>query len=36
MEFEWQKTFEPYDSNHPKLAKFLAEGMQTFAERNLP
>ena len=34
-EFEWKKTFEPYDSNHPKFAQFLAEGMRFFAEREL-
>jgi hypothetical protein len=35
MEFEWKKAFEPYDSNHPQLAKFLSEGMKVFAEREL-
>jgi len=35
MEFEWKKAFEPFDSNHPKLAKFLAEGMKVFAEHEL-
>ena len=33
--FEWKKAFEPYDSEHPKLAKFLAEGMKIFAEKEL-
>ena len=34
-EFEWKKFFEKYDPHHPKLAKFLAEGMKVFAEREL-
>lgn len=34
-EFEWKKFFERYDSNHPRLASFLAEGMRVFAEREL-
>jgi MerR family transcriptional regulator, thiopeptide resistance regulator len=33
--FEWKKAFEPYDSEHPKLAQFLAEGMKIFAEKEL-
>lgn len=34
-EFEWKKAFAPYDSNHPRLATFLAEAMKIFAENNL-
>ena len=34
-EFEWKKAFSPYDSNHPRLAKFLADAMRIFAEREL-
>lgn len=34
-EFEWKKTFAPYDSNHPRLAKFMAEAMKIFAEKEL-
>lgn len=34
-EFEWKKYFSKYDSSHPKLAQFLAEGMQVFAEQEL-
>ena len=34
-EFEWKKYFEKYDPDHPRLAKFLAEGMKIFAEREL-
>lgn len=33
--FEWKKFFGTYDSEHPKLAMFLAEGMKVFAEREL-
>lgn len=33
--FEWKKAFEPYDSAHPKLAQFLAEGMKIFSEKEL-
>lgn len=33
--FEWKKVFQSYDSEHPKFATFLAEGMQFFAENNL-
>jgi DNA-binding transcriptional MerR regulator len=35
MEFEWKKAFAPYDANHPHLAKFLAEAMKIFADREL-
>jgi DNA-binding transcriptional MerR regulator len=35
MEFEWKKFFEKYDSEHPQLAKFIAEGMKYFAEKQL-
>jgi hypothetical protein len=34
MGFEWKKAFAPYDSEHPKLAQFLAEEMKIFAEVN--
>ncbi len=34
-EFEWKKFFGKYDDHHPRLAKFLAEAMRVFAERNL-
>ena len=34
-EFEWKKTFALYDSDHPRLAKFMAEAMKIFAEREL-
>ncbi|HSX25880.1 MAG TPA: MerR family transcriptional regulator [Chlamydiales bacterium] len=34
-EFEWKKFFEKYDPHHPRLAKFLAEGMKVFAETEL-
>jgi len=33
--FEWKKPFEPYDSEHPKLAQFLAEGMKIFSMKEL-
>jgi hypothetical protein len=33
--FEWKKTFEPYDPEHPILAQFLADGMRVFAEKKL-
>jgi hypothetical protein len=35
MELEWKKAFAPYDSEHPKLAGFLAEGMKIFAMKQL-
>jgi DNA-binding transcriptional MerR regulator len=35
IEFEWKKAFELYDSDHPRLAKFLAEAMKSFADREL-
>lgn len=35
MGFEWKGAFEPYDSEHPKLAQYLAEGMKVFAEKEL-
>lgn len=34
-DFEWKNVFGPYDSEHPKLAQFLAEGMKTFANHEL-
>jgi DNA-binding transcriptional MerR regulator len=34
-EFEWKKFFCKYDPHHPRLAKYLAEGMRIFAEANL-
>ncbi len=33
--FEWKKAFAPYDSEHPRLAQFLAEGMKVFAVKEL-
>ena len=33
--FEREMAFEPYNSEHPKLAQFLAEGMKIFAEKEL-
>lgn len=33
--FEWKGAFEAYDPEHPKLAKFMAEGMKIFAEKEL-
>ncbi len=35
VEFEWKKAFAPYDSNHPRLAQFMAEAMKIFADRQL-
>ena len=34
-ELEWKKFFGKYDSHHPKLAMFVAEGMKFFAETSL-
>ncbi len=34
-EFEWKKAFAPYDPDHPRLAKFMAEAMKIFADREL-
>jgi MerR family transcriptional regulator, thiopeptide resistance regulator len=34
-EFEWKKYFQTYDSHHPQLAQFLADGMKAFANREL-
>ncbi len=31
----WKPFFEKFDPHHPKLAKFLADGMKIFAEKNL-
>ena len=31
-EFEWKQFFSKYDPHHPRLAKYLAEGMKHFAE----
>jgi DNA-binding transcriptional MerR regulator len=33
--FEWKKAFAAYDPNHPKLARFMADAMRVFAEREL-
>jgi hypothetical protein len=33
--FEWKKAFAAYDSKHPKLARFMADAMRVFAEREL-
>lgn len=34
-ELEWKKFFGKYDLHHPKLAKFVAEGMKCFAREKL-
>lgn len=34
-ELEWKKFFEKYDSHHPQLALFIAEGMRYFADKHL-
>ena len=34
-EFEWKKAFSPYDPDHPRLAKFMANAMKIFAEKEL-
>jgi len=34
-EFEWKKAFAPYDPDHPRLAKFMAEAMKIFADREI-
>lgn len=34
-EFEWKKAFSQYDPRHPHLAKFMAEAMREFAEKEL-
>ena len=33
-EFEWKKAFSPYDTEHPRLAKFMANAMKLFSEKN--
>ncbi|MDP1835425.1 MAG: MerR family transcriptional regulator [Chlamydiales bacterium] len=33
--WEWKEAFQPHDPEHPKLARFLAEGMVIFAEKEL-
>lgn len=33
--FEWKKAFQNHDTQHPKLAEFLAKAMKVFAEREL-
>ncbi len=33
--FEWKEAFEANDSNHPQLARFLAEGIKIYAEKEL-
>lgn len=33
--FEWKDAFKAHDPEHPKLAQFLAQGIQIFAERQL-
>jgi DNA-binding transcriptional MerR regulator len=35
MGFEWKKFFGKYDSEHPRLAKYLAEAMKVFADKEL-
>jgi hypothetical protein len=34
-EFEWKKAFEPYDPNHPRFAKYMAESWG-YPKRELP
>lgn len=34
-EFEWKMFFGKYDSQHPKFALYVAEGMRVYAEREL-
>ena len=34
-EFEWKKAFAAYDSEHPKLAMFLAKAMECYAKKEL-
>ena len=33
--FEWKEAFEAYDSEHPRLAKYLAEAMRIYAINHL-
>ena len=33
--FEWKKAFAAHDPKHPKLARFMADAMRVFAEREL-
>lgn len=33
--FEWKEVFKQYDSDHPKFAGFLAEGIKIFAAKEL-
>ena len=33
--FEWKKAFASHDPKHPKLARFMADAMRVFAEREL-
>ena len=35
LELEWKQAFEKYDDQHPKLARYLADAMKIFAEREL-
>jgi MerR family transcriptional regulator, thiopeptide resistance regulator len=33
--FEWKQAFSTHDPEHPKLARFMADAMKVFAEREL-
>jgi DNA-binding transcriptional MerR regulator len=33
--FEWKKAFIKYDEHHPRLANFMAEAMEFYANKNL-
>jgi len=35
LEFDWKKAFEEYDSQHPKLARYLADAIKVFADHKL-
>ena len=35
QEFEWKQFFSKYDPNHPKLATYMSEAMDRFAESKL-
>jgi MerR family transcriptional regulator, thiopeptide resistance regulator len=34
-EFVWKEAFQAFDSNHPKLAQFLSDGIKVFANENI-
>ena len=35
LELEWKQAFLKYDDQHPKLARYLADGIKVFADREL-